>query len=775
MRKTILLFAGIFCIAGLFAATPNTKSAADYKIIPLPNEILVQQGPSFMLDKNVKIVYPAGNEMMKKNASFLSQYVKDNTGLILKTQTGKKDKKVIILSLGLKSNNSEAYQLTVTSKSITITGASEAGVFYGIQTLRKSIPVNKTAKVECPAVVINDAPRFSYRGMHLDVSRHFFNIDEVKTYIDMLALHNVNTFHWHLSDDQGWRIVINKYPGLTEIGSKRPETVIGHNSGKYDGIPYGGFYTQAQAREIVAYAKDRYINVIPEIDLPGHMLGALSAYPELGCTGGPYAIWRQWGVSADVLCIGNDKTLAFIKDVLTEITEIFPSKYIHIGGDECPKTSWEKCPKCQARIKSLGLVADSKHTAEERLQSYVISYAENVLKEKGRQIIGWDEILEGGIAPNATVMSWRGMDGGIEAARQNHDVIMTPFQYVYFDYGQTTDTKSEPISIGGYTPVSKVYSWEPVPAVLNDEQKKHIIGAQANVWTEYITTFKQVEYMALPRLAALCEVQWTNPELKNYQDFLTRIPRLIEFYKLYNYNYAKHIFDITADFTSNPNDGCVDVVLNDLEHQPIHYTLDGTTPSINSPVYVSPLKIKESVILNAAIFRNQEAGKILSENIQFSKSTAKPITALEPLAGSFQFKGVSTLVDGLNGTKNYKTGRWIGFYQNDMNVVIDLGKITSIQDAAISTCVEKGDWIFDARSFSVEVSTDGVNFTPVASENYPAMQQQDANGVFNHKLSFSPVQTRYVKVFAATEKSIPEWHGGKGNPGFLFVDEITLN
>ena len=775
MRKTILLFAGIFCLAALFATTPDTKSVAGYKIIPLPNEILVQQGPSFRLDKNVKIVYPAGNEMMKKNASFLSQYMKDNTGLILKTQTGKKDKKAIILSLGLKSNNSEAYQLTVTSQSITITGASEAGVFYGLQTLRKSIPVNKTATVECPAVVINDAPRFSYRGMHLDVSRHFFTIDEVKTYIDMLALHNVNNFHWHLSDDQGWRIVINKYPGLTEIGSKRPETVIGHNTEEYDGIPYGGFYTQAEAREIVAYAKDRYINVIPEIDLPGHMLGALSAYPELGCTGGPYAIWRRWGVSPDVLCIGNDKTLTFIKDVLTEITEIFPSKYIHIGGDECPKTSWEKCPKCQARIKSLGLVADSKHTAEERLQSYVISYAENVLKEKGRQIIGWDEILEGGIAPNATVMSWRGMEGGIEAARQNHDVIMTPLQYVYFDYGQTTDTKSEPTTIGGYTPVSKVYGWEPVPAVLNDNEKKHIIGAQANVWTEYITNFKQVQYMALPRLAALCEVQWTNPELKNYKDFLIRFPRLVELYKLYNYNYAKHLFDITTDFTSNPSDGSVDVVLNNIDNAPMHYTLDGTTPTINSPVYVSALKIKESVNLKAAIFRNQEAGKIISENIQFSKSTAKPITALEPLAGSFQFKGVSTLVDGLSGTKNYKTGRWIGFYQNDMNVVIDLGKITSIQDAAISTCVEKGDWIFDARSFSVEVSTDGVNFTPVASENYPAMQQQDANGVFNHKLSFSPVQTRYVKVLAATEKSIPEWHGGKGNPGFLFVDEITLN
>jgi len=547
MRKTVLFIAGLLYLNGIMAATSQaTPPTANYKVIPLPSEISVNQASPFILDNQVKIVYPAKNQKMKTNAHFLSQYLKDMTGKDIQVGTNNPGKKIIVLTLGLKSANKEAYQLTVTSKNVIIKGVTEAGVFYGIQTLRKAIPVSKAASIALPAVTINDAPRFGYRGMHLDVSRHFFTVEEVKNYIDILALHNVNTFHWHLTDDQGWRIEIKKYPRLTQVGSMRPETVIGKNTGKYDGIPHGGFYTQDQIKDIVAYASKRYINIIPEIDLPGHMLGALSAYPEMGCRGDHYAIWRQWGVSDEVLCIGNDKTLTFIKDVLSELTELFPSKYIHIGGDECPKTSWEKCPKCQAKIKALGLKADDKHTAEERLQSYVISYAEKVLNEKGRSIIGWDEILEGGLAPNATVMSWRGMNGGIEAAKQGHDVIMTPNTVVYFDHYQTKNTEKEPLAIGGYSPVMAVYNWEPQPTSLTDSEKSHILGAQANVWTEYISTFSHVEYMVLPRLAALCEVQWTNAAQKNYEDFLTRIPRLIDQYNLYKYNYAKHLFDASC-------------------------------------------------------------------------------------------------------------------------------------------------------------------------------------------------------------------------------------
>jgi len=376
---------------------------------------------------------------------------------------------VITLTTGLNTDNAEAYQLKVTPDNIIIRGASEAGTFYGIQTLRKSLPATNKGDISLPGVEINDYPRFSYRGVHLDVSRHFFPIDSIKRFIDMMALHNINRLHWHLTDDQGWRIEIKKRPELTTIGSKRSATVIGHNSGEYDDVPYSGFYTQDEAKDIVRYAQERHITVIPEIDLPGHMQAALAAYPELGCTGGPYEVWKMWGVSEDVLCAGNDKTLLFIEDVLSEMVDIFPSEYIHVGGDECPKIRWEKCPKCQARIKELRLKADKNHTAEQKLQSYIINYAEQFLNGKGRRIIGWEEILEGGLAPNATVMSWRGIEGGIEAVKHKHDAIMTPSLFLYFDYYQTMDTDNEPPAIGGYVPLEKVYSYEPVPQTLTSE------------------------------------------------------------------------------------------------------------------------------------------------------------------------------------------------------------------------------------------------------------------------------------------------------------------
>ena len=509
--------------------------------------------------------------------------------------------------------------------------------------------------------------------------------------------------------------------------------------------------------------------------MPGHMLGALEAYPELGCTGGPYKVWRIWGISEDVLCVGNDKTLKFIEDVLTEIIDVFPSKYIHIGGDECPKTSWKKCPKCQARITSLGLVTDEHHTAEERLQSYFMAYAEKLLNDKGRKIIGWDEILEGGIAPNATVMSWRSMEGGIEAAKLHHDVIMTPNSHLYFDHYQSIDTELEPYAIGGYSSVRKVYEWDPLPASLTNEEQKHILGAQANVWTEYIATFKHVQYMVLPRLAALCEVQWSKPEQKNYFNFLKRIPNLVGIYKLNNYNYARHLFDVSADFTSNPKDRSVDVKLLTLDKAPIHYTLDGSEPTPSSAVYSDILKIKQNAQLRAVVFRGQEASRILNDEIWFSKATLKPIKALQPLNEKYMFNGIATLVDGLHGNKNYKTGRWIAVYGNDMNALIDLEKSTTIQEVAISVCVDKGAWVFDARSLSIETSVDGVTYKRVAMENYPPMKKDDANGVIAHKLSFSPVEARYVKVMIGSEQFLPDWHSGKGSKGFLFVDEITIN
>lgn len=547
MKKLFVPF--VACV--LAACSSNEQQATSYDVIPLPQEITISQENPFKLSKNTVIAYPKDNDLLKRNAEFLAEYIAEATGYTLKTkaiENGEKPSKAIVLSLDSSIANAEGYRLTTQADGISICGQTPNGVFYGIQTLRKSIPAQATdADILLPAGKVEDQPRFGYRGMHLDVGRHFFPIEFIKEYIDLLALHNMNTLHWHLTEDQGWRIEIKKYPKLTEVGSIRKRTVIGHNSGEYDNTPYGGFYTQDEAREIVKYAQERYITVIPEIDLPGHMLAALAAYPELGCTGGPYEVCPEWGVFEDVLCIGNEKTLPFLEDVMTEIIDIFPSKYIHIGGDESPRTRWQKCPKCQALIRKEGLKADKNHSAEDRLQSYCNARIEKFLNERGRQIIGWDEILEGDLAPNATVMSWRGSAGGIKAAQMGHDVIMTPNTYCYFDYFQSKDKENEPYdAIGGYLPVEQVYSFNPTEG-LNEEQAKYILGAQANVWTEYMTSTQQVEYMILPRMAALAEVQWTEPSKKEYNNFLERLNSLAKIYDRDGLNYAKHVFTALAD------------------------------------------------------------------------------------------------------------------------------------------------------------------------------------------------------------------------------------
>ncbi len=534
----------------LFLFTGNVKGQkVDYQIVPLPKEIKggTTGNTPFVLMQSTRIVYPKHNKQMQRNAEFLSEYVKDVTGYGLKIGTRKIKSPAISLTLGLQSSNPEAYSINISEAGIQIQGASEAGVFYGIQALRKSMPIGKYAQIEFPSVEINDYPEFGYRGALLDISRHFFTKEEVKEYIDMMALHNMNRFHWHLTDDQGWRIEIKKYPELTSIGSQRKESQNGYYENhervlEFDGIPHGGFFTQDDIKEVVAYAAERYITIIPEIDLPGHMVSALASYPELGCTGGPYNVWTHWGISEDVLCAGNEKTYQFLTDVFDEIMELFPSTYIHIGGDECPKTRWAQCPKCQAKIKAEGIKSDDKHTKEEYLQSYVMKYMSDYLSEHGRKIIGWDEILEGEAAPGATIMSWRGEAGGIEAARLGHDVIMVPNNYLYLDYYQSKDYESEPYyAIGGYNPVDKIYNYNPLPASLNETEKAHIIGVQANLWTEYIKDFKQVEYMILPRWGAVAEIQWTGGA-KDYPAFLKRLDKFVKLYQAKGYTYAKHAF-----------------------------------------------------------------------------------------------------------------------------------------------------------------------------------------------------------------------------------------
>ena len=750
------------------------REKANYQVIPLPQEINLTEGKNFVLDKSVCIITPEENAQLYRNAEFLAEYVKEATGIELSITTDETVSPAIRLALGVDDEKAEAYLLTIDASQVSITGASEAGVFYGIQTLRKSLPKGKFEAVELPAANIFDYPRFAYRGAHFDVSRHFFPVDSVKRFIDMLALHNINRFHWHLTDDQGWRIEIKKYPELTTVAAYRPETVIGRNSGEYDGTPHDGHYTQDEAREIVAYAAERHITVIPEIDLPGHMQAALAAYPQFGCTGGPYEVWKMWGVSENVLCAGNDETLRFIEDIFTEIIDIFPSEYIHVGGDECPKVRWTTCPKCQKRIKQLGIKGDAKHSKEEYLQSFVINHAEKFLNSKGRQIIGWDEILEGGLAPNATVHSWRGIGGGIEAARQGHDVIMSPTTFMYFDYYQTKDTDNEPLAIGGYLPLEKVYEFEPLPEALTFEEAKHIIGVQANLWTEYIPTYSHVEYMELPRMAALAEVQWCMPEQKNYEQFLQRIPQMVKTYDMKGYNYATHVFDVTTAFNPDTVKNALMITLKTIDNADVYYTLDGTEPTSKSALYKSPIAVTDSCTFKARAIRGEKLGRVIGEKVIFNKASMKPIKMLQPVNKQYEFGGAPTLVDGLKGNGNYKTGRWIAFYRNDMEAVIDLQKETEVSKVAITTCVEKGDWVFDVRRFAVAVSADGENFTEVAAEDFPIMTLDNPNGLYDHALTFTPVTTRYVKVIAVPEHTLPEWHGGKGHPAFLFIDEIEI-
>ena len=770
-----LLTGAVAAMAFLLPSTAMGQTA-DFNIIPQPQQVVADASAPFVLNTNTVIYVQTNSQDMKRNATMLASYIQEATGI--RPTIGKlvKGSPAIILSIDKTISNAEGYRLNSDAKQIRIAGASAAGVFYGIQTLRKSLPLcnGKATQVSIPAVHITDAPRFAYRGTPLAVSRPFVTADSIRQYIDMLALPNINRFQWHLTDDQGWRIEIKKYPLLTKIGAKRDQTVIGHNSGKYDGIPYDGYYTQQQIRDIVKYAADRYVTNVPELAQPGNMQAELAAYTENGCTGGPYKVWQMWGVSDNVLCAGNDKVMTFIDNVLKEVTQLFPSKYIHVGGDECPKTQWQKCPKCQARIKALHLEAKDGHSAEERLQSYVITHASNYLKSLGRNTIGWDEILEGGLAEGATVMSWRGEAGGIAAAKQDHDVVMTPNSYLYFDYYQSLDKANEPLAIGGYLPLQRVYSYEPMPQELTADEARHIIGVQANIWTEYMPTFKHMQYMALPRMAALSEVQWTQPQLKDYTDFTNRLIGLTHLYDRLGYNYAKHLYNVNIHIDSDTKWQEIVVHMTTAGDAEIRYTLDGSQPTASSTLYTGAIHLQKSAKIRAAAFRNGKSSSVTAQDVTFNKATACPVKLLQPTHKSYTFNGGAALTDGLVGDKGFGTGRWLGFSGNDLEAVIDLKKPTEVSSVSLNTCVDKGSWIFDARNIEVSLSTDGVNFTSVAKHSLPAMEKNSADNINTYELKFSQTKARYIKVYATSEHNIPDWHSGKGKPAFLFVDEISV-
>ncbi len=540
MNKKLLsrLAPGLFAVVLFTACRPAATVKGNLDVIPQPQEIVLARDTTpFIIDRSTTIVYPATNEKMHRTADFLATFIKEMTGTEVRVSDKEKSSNAIILAVDSTMGHPEGYKLQITPEKVLLTGGSEAGVFYGIQTIHKALPILKDGKVAAalPAGTVTDFPRFRYRGFMIDVGRHFFPVSYLKQMIDLMALHNINYFHWHLTEDQGWRIEIKKYPKLTEIGSKRDSTIIDWETKKFDGKPHSGFYTQDEAREIVRYAADRFITVVPEIDLPGHTTAALASYPELGCTGGPYKVLCSFGVFPDVLCAGNDQTLQFTKDVLDEIMDIFPSEYIHIGGDECPKSRWEKCPKCQAKIKELGIKALPKHSKENQLQTYFMSELEKEINAHGRRMLGWDEVLEGGLTPNSTIMSWRGIQGGIEAVRQHHDVIMTPIQRLYFSNPRIN-------KMTGFEWMNRVYNFEPVPAELTDAEKKFVIGTQGCIWTEWTADSTKMEWQILPRMAALSEIQWTLPEHKNFERFMERLPEMLKIYSSLDYGYREDVF-----------------------------------------------------------------------------------------------------------------------------------------------------------------------------------------------------------------------------------------
>lgn len=532
MLKQIItaIFFCVFCLC----AQAKTVSTANWQVIPLPKQVTAVDAQPFVLSKKTSIFYTDGDAKQKRNAEFLASYIKELTGIDVALTTRKTDNQ-IRLAVADVDGGSEAYRLKVSKKTVTIDGATHAGVFYGMQTVMKSLPIVKGDKqVLLPAVEIADAPRFAYRAFMIDCGRHFFSVDYLKKLIDIFAMHNINYFHWHLTEDQGWRIEIKKYPLLTEIGSKRTGTITAPQSGEYYSVPVSGYYTQEEAREIVRYAAERYITVIPEIDMPGHMQAALASYNDLGCTGGPYEVCRHFGVIKEVMCAGKPQTLQFAKDVINEIMDIFPSPYIHIGGDECPKERWQACERCQAKIAELGLKDIDGHSKEEQLQTWFMDEVAKEIRARGRKMIGWDEILEGTPSKDVTVIGWTSPKATVRAAKAGHPTVIAPIQRFYFSNVGLN-------KITGIPSIERVYNLEPYQDGLTPAEQQNVIGAEGCIWTEWVKDAKKMEWELLPRLAALCEVQWTQKDQRNLDSFLQRMLHIHDIYRLKNLNYKEDI------------------------------------------------------------------------------------------------------------------------------------------------------------------------------------------------------------------------------------------
>jgi hexosaminidase len=751
--------------------------SAQIQVIPQPVSVKAQTG-HFTLKADTRVFFQKNNPDWEMAARYLLGVVQPATGFALIAQplsnplTTQPRPNSIFLIEDASIKSAEGYTLTVEPTAVVIRAASATGAFYGVQTLRQLFPAalysgKKAAKTEwkAPCCVIEDAPRFAYRGLHLDVGRHFFPVDFIKRYIDLLAAHKLNRFHWHLTEDQGWRIEIKKYPKLQTVAACRKETLIGHYNDqpwKFDGKEYCGFYTQEEVKEVVEYARQRFVTIVPEIEMPGHALAALAAYPELGCTGGPYATAPRWSVFEDVFCAGNDKVFEFLDNVLGEVSSLFPGTYIHIGGDECPKNRWKACTKCQRRIKA------EKLKDEHELQSYFIKRIEKILTKYDKKLIGWDEILEGGLAPSATVMSWRGTDGGIAAAKAGHDAIMTPGSHLYFDHYQA-DPANEPLAIGGFTTIERTYSYEPVPDVLDETAAKHILGAQGNVWTEYMADPAYVEYMAYPRACALAEVVWTPKAGKNWPDFAERLKAHFKRLDALDVHYAKSYFNIKSVYKA----GKVGLIANDSDLD-IRYTMDGKTiPTTASMLYSAPFALTKTTTIKAAAFRaGQRVGQPLTVTYLVHKASDKPYTMSknpDKYSGGAQY----ALTNGMTGSAKNWNEHWVGIVNQDLDPVIDLGASTTFSKVSANFLSSRNGYIYPPTHVEVFVSTDGKNFRSLARQNIN-IEAIGNNEVIKIALDTPEAKGRYVKLMAKSMGTIPAGQPGAGRGTWLFLDEIII-
>ena len=769
MKRILFLF-----ICPLLAVACNKRVVADYNVIPQVQNLSVKDGDVYVFDSSRKLVYD--NQDSRRSLELFAQDLEELVGIRPSVAAGTSEdaKDNVYFTLGLQDGRKEAYSINVSSDGILVRAVAPEGIYRATRTLLKSVGTEKTSSVEFPSAEVSDWPRFGYRGLMLDVSRHFSDVEMVKRTIDMLALHQLNIFHWHLTDDQGWRIEIKSHPELTEVGAWRDDTVVGRYLGgtdyPTDGKRHGGFYTQEQIREIVAYAKERYIEIIPEIDLPGHTSAVLAAYPQLGCEDKEYKVANRWGVIRDVLCAGNPASLDLFKDIMDEVCDLFPGKYIHLGGDECVKDRWKACPKCQKKIRELGLKDGSWYSKEDYLQSWFMGEVASYVQSKGKRVIGWDEILEGVPMDDSVIMSWRGTEGGITAARMGHDVVMTPTSDMYFDQSQTLASQLEEIPVGGFINVMKVYSYEPLPASLTPEQQKHILGCQANVWCEYMPEERIRQYQILPRLAALSEVQWTMPERKNYKDFLKRLPKMLSIYDHYGYNYAKHIFDVACSYSVNVEKGSLEVSLSTLGNDPIYYTLDGTSPQTKKAMLYddTPIVISSPSELKVSVLRN---GKFTKEETLFkldcNKATFKKVNISTTLNIMQAHLPHEILTDGIVGSLRCDDYRWMSC-TGRMSLVLDLGKSESFSRIGWVALNSQSENILVPQNVKIQISEDGKQYCTILDieKNHEIKAEQSVERISEE---VGAQTARYIKMDFDSYK-----YPDKTSPSWVFLSELIV-